>query len=107
MDHRNTEVERGVVHQISGREVVPAIDHDVVPGHDVEHVLGCQPFRMPDDLDIGVQVGDAPLRRIHLRAPDLRAIVDYLPLEIRRLHHIGVDDAEGPDTGRCQIQRCW
>ena len=58
VDHRLAQLQRRVVDQVARREVVRAVDDDVVVLDDVEHVLGRQPRLVPDHLHVRVQLGD-------------------------------------------------
>ena len=55
VDQRLAQELRGVVHEVTHREVVGAVDHDVVGPHDLHHVLGGEHRVVADEVDRGVE----------------------------------------------------
>ena len=53
----------------------------------------------------GVLRQQALAGHLQLRPPDVAAAVEHLALEVREIDHVGVDEAEGPDARRGQVQR--
>ncbi len=97
--------QRRVVEQIAGGEVVGAVDDDVVALEDVEDVVGAEADVVGDDVDVGVQLSERLLRRVDLALADPVDVVEHLALQVRRVHHVHVDDAERPDARRGEVER--
>ncbi len=57
------------------------------------------------DLYVGVEGGDRLLRRVHLRHADPVGRVDHLPLQVRQIDLVVVDDPQRADASGSQIQR--
>ena len=49
--------------------------------------------------------GQGLLRRVDLAVADAVHVVEDLALQVRRVDHVHVDDAEGAHAGRGQVQR--
>ncbi len=58
-----------------------------------------------DHVDVGVQPAQGLGRRLGLRHADAVGGVHHLPLQVRVVDDVGVDDAERADAGRGQVQR--
>ena len=105
MDDRDAELHAGVVEQVARREVVGAVDDDVVAGDDVEDVVGGQPGVVRDDVDVGVQRDDRLLRRVDLAVADAVEVVEDLALQVGGVDLVHVDDADRADSGGGEVQR--
>ena len=92
---RDVVPDRRVVDEVPGREVVGAVD-DHVPAvtEDPLDVLGGQPLLERDDLHVGVERLERPLRREHLGLAEPVGGVHDLALQVRVVDDVGVDDAE-------------
>ena len=97
--------ERGVVHQIARREVVGAVDDDVVAVDDVQDVVGAESRVVGEDLDVRVHRGERHLRAVDLAHADAFDVVQDLALEVRGVDDVHVDDADRADAGRGEIER--
>ena len=93
----------GIVHQIAGGEVVAAVHHDVVVLDDLHDVLGGEPLRDRDHVDVRVQPLERLARRFGLGLADAVVAVEDLALQVGQVHHVVVDDAHGADAGRGQV----
>ena len=60
--------------------------------------------RKGEDLDIGVERGEGLTGRVGLGAPDVGGAVEDLPLEVRDLDRVRVDDPQPPHTGGRQVK---
>ena len=105
MHHRDAELHRCVVDEEAGREVVGAVDHDVVAVEDRQHVVGAEPDVVGHDVDVGVEQRERLLRRVDLAITDAIHVVQDLALQVRLVDHVHVDDAQRADAGRREIQR--
>src|SRR6201996_6448850 len=95
----------GVVDQVTGGEVVGPVHDQVVRTENVERVVGVQPLLVQHDLDVRVHLKNASAGRFGLGTADVGDAVDDLPLQVRLVHHVEVDDAERADAGRGQVQQ--
>src|SRR5205814_5854161 len=74
-DVRLAEDRAGVVDEIACREVVGAVEDDVVVAKDVERVVGGQDDVVCDHLDVRIQIAKMLNRRFELGTADvLRAV---------------------------------
>jgi hypothetical protein len=96
---------RRVVDQVAGREVVGAVDDDVVVGEDGQGVGRGDPLLVDVDPGLGIEVEHAAPRRLRLRGADVLGAVDHLALEVRQVDHVEVHDPEPADAGRGEVQR--
>ena len=60
---------------------------------------------MGDDLDLRVQLLEAGLAGVGLRAVEVLDPVEDLALEVRQLDGVGIEQPEGPDSRRRQVER--
>ena len=91
--------------EVAGREVVGAVEHDVVAAQHVERVVRVEPQRVLDDVDVRVDVRDALARGVDLAAPDVRPAVDDLALEVGRVDGVVVDDADRADARGGEVEQ--
>jgi hypothetical protein len=100
---RDAEQHAGVVDEIAGREVVGAVDDHVVAAEDVERVGGGEARLVRRDVDVRVDRGEPVARGVGLRAPDVVRLVEELPVQVRRVDAVVVDDADVPDAGGGEV----
>ncbi len=84
----------GVVDQVPRGEVVTAVDHHVEALEDALHVVAEEPLLEFDHLHVGVQIPDGLLGAVHLGHAHPRGGVEDLPLEVGRVDHVRVDQAQ-------------
>jgi hypothetical protein len=101
--HRGAGLERGVVDQVAGREVVGPVHHHVELLEDLDDVVGPQPHVVGDDVDVGVERHERLLGRVDLPLADAVDVVEDLPLQVGRVDHVHVDDADGAHARRRQV----
>src|SRR6202035_2554828 len=94
-----------VVHQVAGREVVRAVDDQVVRLEDLHHVVRVKPRLVQDDLDGPVGLFDRLLGRLRLRLAYVGDAVNDLALQVRLVDGVEVDDAERAHAGRGQVKQ--
>ncbi len=97
--------EAGIVHQESGAEVIGAVEHQVVVGQQGHHVLGGDGLLIRLHEDVGIQRLQKPAAGFDLGDPHVGRGVEDLPLQVREIHHVAVDQADRADACRSQIQR--
>jgi hypothetical protein len=103
VDVRSTAQDTRVVDQIARREVVRAVDHQVVIREDFERVVGGETLRVRAEFDVGIDPGDPLACRIQLRTPDVRGVVQDLTLQVGRIDHVEIDHAERSDAGGGEV----
>ena len=105
VDIRLAEQHAGVVDEIARGEIVGAVHDDVVLADDVERVLRREPRLVGLHVHVGIEIGEASLGRLELRRAEGGGAVDDLPLEVGEVHHVEVDDPDGADARRGEIER--
>src|SRR5262245_1374364 len=104
VDQRLAQLQRRVVDQVARREVVRAVDDHVVVLDDVEDVRRIEARLVPDHLHVRVQLGDRRLRRLDLGHADPIRRVQDLPLQVRRVDRVVVDEPDRADTRGRQVE---
>src|SRR5690606_28684214 len=95
----------GVVHEVARREVVAAVDDDVVVLEEALDVLRGHALAVADHLDVRIEAFERELRRLDLRHADAVLAVEDLSLQVRAVDDVVVDDPYRADAGRCEIIR--
>jgi hypothetical protein len=103
VDVRRTGHHARVVHEIAGREVVGAVDHDIHALGEAPRVAGSEGFVDERDLDVRVEASDPLPRDLELRPPDVVAAVQDLSLQVRRVDVIEVDEGQLTDAGGGEV----
>jgi len=98
VDHGKPLDPGGVVDNVSSPEVVRAVDDEVVAGEQVADVPLVEPRLVRLHVDVGIEPVDVPRRRLDLRLAHVGVAVDHLPLEVRALDHVAVDDPDCADA---------
>ena len=93
----------GVVDKIASREVVCAVDDDVVLGNDVECVVGCDWFLMDPHVDIGIVRLECLVCGFRLGPANVVVLVQNLALEVGHIHRVKIDDADCAHARKGQI----
>ena len=96
---------RRVVDHVARREVVGAVDDQVVVGEDLEHVVVVETLVVHDHVDQRVGLLDGVARRLGLGPADVALPVDDLALEVRLVDLVELRDAERAHTGRGQVEQ--
>src|SRR6202035_1443156 len=94
----------GVVDEVAGGKVVGAVDDDVVGGEELHGVAGVQARVVRHQLDQRVDLVEAGERGVELRPADVRAAVEHLAMEIRLVDDVELDEPEGADPRRRQVE---
>ena len=68
-------------------------------------VVGAEAHVVGDDVDVGVEQRERLLGRVDLAVTDAVHVVQDLALQVRRVDHVHVDDAERADAGGAEVQR--
>src|SRR3984957_3102970 len=93
-----------IVDQIARREIVGAVDDDVVILEQFERVAAFELRFVRLNLDIWIQVREPLLRRLGFRLADIARTERNLPLQIRKVDNVEIDEPEFADSGRGEIQ---
>jgi hypothetical protein len=72
---------------------------------DLHHVVVVQACLVDDDIDQRIDLGDGLLGGQGLRLPDVGLTVDDLTLQVRLVDGVELDDAEGSDAGRGEVEQ--
>ena len=94
----------GVVDQITGREVVRAVDDDVVGLEDVADVFRGESCLVKVELDVGVDGGEVLASRLELWAADVGGGVQNLPLEVGVIDDVEIDQSDSADASSGQVE---
>ena len=94
-----------VVHEVPRGEVVRSVDDQVVAAEEVERVLRRDEGLVLDHVDERVDLLDRVFRAVELLPADVRLAVHDLTLEVRLVHHVVVDEAEGSHACRREVHR--
>ena len=92
-----------VVDQIAGGEVVGAVDDDVVIGEQLQRVLRREGGLVGVDLHVRIDLSDPLFRGVELQAADVCSRVNDLPLQVREVDHVEINDAQAANSRRSQI----
>src|SRR5436189_571711 len=105
VDERLAHELRRIVDEVTDREVVRAVDDDVVALEDLEHVRREKQRLVADHPDRGVDRSEVLDCRIDLRAADVGGGVEDLALQVGLVDPVEVHDAELAVAGGRQIHR--
>ena len=105
VDVRLAEEHAGVVDEVARGKVVRAVEDDVVVAQDVECVLGGQRAVVRHDVDVGIEVEQPRACRIQLRRADIGGAVKHLPLQVRDVDVVEVDEPDASHARGGEIQR--
>ncbi len=89
--------------EVTGLEIVGAIDDDIVAGEQRLRIGGVESYTMLDHRDMRVDAGNELGCAIGLGPADIGRGVDDLSLQVGQRHGIVIDDAEGANTGGGKI----
>ena len=104
-DVRLAQQDTGVVDEVARREVVGAVDDDVVVADDVEGVARVERHVVTDDLDVRVDAMDGGLGGLGLEPAQVGVRVDDLAVQVRQLDDVSVDDTDRPDASRGEVEQ--
>ena len=105
VDVRLVEEDTNIVGEIAGREIVGAVDDDIVVFDDLDGVVAAEHGVVKDDMDVGIDILDAIARAIELLASHVLRAVQDLALEIRIVDNVEIDQPKCADAGRGQVKR--
>ena len=95
---------RGVVEEVSGVEVVAAVDDEVVSSDEVVDVVGGQAQVVGVDVDVGVERAQGQASGVDLGLSDAVVCVEDLSLEVGAVDEVAVDEGEVSDASGCEVE---
>ncbi len=93
-----------VVDQVPRREVVRAVDDDVVAGEHLQRIRAIDRMLVPEDDQVGVDRPELLLGAVDLGPAHVAGEVDDLALEVRDVDDVEVGQADRADARRGQIE---
>src|SRR5207237_6522099 len=81
----------GVIHEIPGREVVRAVNDEIVLRDDLHRVVGGERRVMDNDVYVRIVREKRLLRRFGLLPADVIVLGEYLSLQVREVDNIESD----------------
>ena len=103
---RLAQQDAGIVDDVSRRDAIGAVQDDVVVAQQFHDRRGAHLEIVRADVDVRIEGEQALARRLDLGAPDARTVEQHLPLQVRCVDAIVIDDPQRTDTRRREIQRC-
>jgi len=104
-DVRLAEQHARVVHEVPRGEVVGAVHDEVVLAEQVQDVGRVEAQLVQVHLHERVDLVHGVGGRLRLRAADVALPVDDLALQVRLVHDVELDDAQGADTGGGEVHQ--
>ena len=95
----------GIRHQIACREVVGAVEHQIIRTDQRHRIARRQPFAVTDEVHMRIERMDSRGGAIDFQRADIRRRMDDLALQIGQRHLVIVHDAQRADTGRSKIHQ--
>src|SRR6267154_774287 len=96
-----------VAGKVTRRQIVGAIDYDVVIADQLDGVAGGQSCRVGLDDDRWVDGKQTRARRIGFLATNVVRSMQELPVKIAKINRVLIHDSESSDAGGGEIKRCW
>ena len=93
-----------VIGQISRRKIIRAVHDHIVLRDKLECVLTGETALVQFDVDLRIDVPQAVPRRFQFGAANILCSVENLPLQIRKIDIVEIDDANRANAGRRKIQ---
>ena len=96
--------EAGVVYEKPRRKVVRSVQHDVELGQERKNIVGVDVLMVRLDRDLRVDRRQSLAARLHFRHADCGRGVQDLPLQVREIDDIAIDQTDGADSGGSEIE---
>ena len=96
--------EAGVVDQEASREIIRAIEHDVVLRDERDDIVGIDQLVIRVDGNFRIDGGERLLSGLDFWFSERGSRVHDLSLEIRKIDNVPIDETDRPDTGRSEIE---
>src|SRR5262249_44371888 len=95
-----------VAGQVTGWEIIGAIDDDVIIGNQLAGVARGQTRGVGVDCKRRVDCKQTCPRRISLFASDIAGSMQNLPMQIAQIYCVLINYADGSDSGGSEVKRC-
>ena len=95
----------GIVDQELRREIVGAVDHEIVVGNQRGDIGSADPFLMRVHRHVGIDGPHLFRGRNDLGLADVGGEMDDLPLQVGHVHHVRIGNADGADARRGEVER--
>ncbi len=95
----------GIVDDVSGRQVVRGIDHDIVMTDDFRRIFRGEPLSHGDEVTMGVERLQLAMCHFHFRLSEMLRVVKDLALQIAFRYDIVIHKADCPDSCGCQVEQ--
>ena len=95
---RNAERDAGIAHREAGREIVAAVDHQIMPVEQSRRIVGADPLLHRPRFHEAVEAMNELQREIGLRIAGVALAKERLAMQIAKLDHVVVDDGELADA---------
>ena len=92
---RLAEQHASIIDQVTGREIVCAVHDQVVVGEDLHDVVHAELLFVHHNVHIRVDLVDTVPGRLSLRPAYVGLAVDDLPLQVRLVHYVEIDNTRG------------
>ena len=96
-----------VVDEVPARQVVRCVDNYIVFPDYFHSVARVKPDRMRDHSDLGIEEAQLFFGGVDFSPSQIGFREDELPLKVRHLNEIGVDDPDTADPSGRQIDSGW
>lgn len=97
----------GVVGGETGREIVRAVENEIMRFQEFEGVFGSETLLMRDEIEMRVDSQKSATSGVELELADLIAVMDRLAVEVGKFNPIVVDDGDGSDARRGEVGGGW
>ena len=94
-----------IVRKITRREIIRAVDDDVVTRDQILRVLAREPAIVQFDVDMRVRVAQTIVGGFQFAATNVFRAVQNLPVQVRKIDLVRIDQSDRADSGRRQIKR--
>ena len=94
----------GVVDEKLCREIIHPVDHHRIVANQFQRVPGHEPVLVQHHCDVRVQRLDLFLGGEYFGPSHIGCVMDDLSLEVRQVHDVAVDESQGANAGRSQVQ---
>src|ERR687891_1687388 len=96
-----------VVGQITRRKIIRPVNHHIISRHKFRRVFAGETALMQFDLDLRIDIAQTIPSRFEFASADVICSVEDLPLEIRKVDIVEIDNSNHADAGRSEVERRW
>ena len=99
--------EAGIVDEKFGGKVVDAVDDDIVVAEQLQRIASRQSLFIHGNGHVRIEGLDLFFSRQDLRTSHIGRMVQNLSLQVRKIDHVAVDQADSPDPSCRQVEGGW